>query len=93
MKYLENTKEYVKEMFEAQSFETILLVTFLVFVITYRWGINRWICLQWPKLKKVKFLYCSSCFGWWVALAFSQNVITAALAFLIYNFYEKNRSY
>lgn len=85
MKYLENT-------IELQSVEVITLHVFISFVVTFRWGINRWMYLQWPKLKKKKLIYCSTCFAFWLALAMSQNVTTAALAFLIFNFYGKNNN-
>jgi hypothetical protein len=89
MKYL---KSLIVDWANMPSLEFNLLMTFLVFVLVYRLGINRWMYLQYPKLRKFKPIYCDACFGFWLTLFISQHVLTAALAFLIYSFYEKNNN-
>ena len=89
MKYLKNLLD-LNHWIELRSFEFNLVFIFLVFVMVYRWGINRQIYLNWPKSKRVKMIYCDTCFAFWLTLAISTNVLTAIMAFLIYSFYEKN---
>jgi len=81
----------IENLISLQSYRFALLVTFVVFVLVYRVGLNRWLCLQYPKLKKLKFFYCSTCFGFWVCVALSFNIVTSASAFLIFNIYENNQ--
>ena len=69
-----------------------ILFTWMTFVMVYRWGVNRWLYLNYPKLKKRKIFYCSSCFGFWLCFIISGfDLVTSASAFLIFNFYEKNK--
>lgn len=89
MKYLQSLLDW-NHWTDLRSFEFNLVMIFLVFVLVYRWGVNRWIQLNWPRTKKMKSIYCSTCFGFWLTLVFSTNVLTAIMAFLIYSFYEKN---
>jgi hypothetical protein len=89
MKYLKSLIE-LEHWIDERSFAYNLLFIFIGFVLVYRIGLNRWIYLQWPKAKKYKVIYCSACFGFWITLLFSTNVLTAASAFLIYSFYEKD---
>lgn len=89
MKYLKSLLD-LNHWIELRSFDFNLVFIFLVFVMVYRWGINRLIYLNWPKAKRIKSIYCSTCFAFWLTLLISTNVLTAAMAFLIYSFYEKN---
>ena len=70
----------------------VILFTFVTFVLVYRWGLNRKLYLNYPKLKKRKFIYCSSCFGFWLCMLLSGfDIVTSASAFLIFNLYEQNQ--
>lgn len=89
MKYLMNILE-LNHWIEIKSFGFNVLMIFLVFVLTYRWGLNFRIRMNLFKGKKIKILYCDTCFGFWLCLLLSTNLVTAATAFLIYSFYEKN---
>ena len=91
MKYLRSLLD-LNNWIELPSYEFNLIMVFLVFVLVYRWGINRMIYLNWPKAKRYKIIYCDTCFAFWLTLLLSTNVLTAITAFLIYSFYEKNTS-
>lgn len=98
MKYLKSLIEYLETLSTIEHWTTLqkyeynLFYIFLVFVIVYRWGLNRKIYLMYPKVKKIKFIYCSTCFAFWLTLVLSTNVLTAITAFLIFSFYEKDNS-
>jgi hypothetical protein len=89
MKYLKNMQD-LRNWYELPTYEFNLIIVFIVFVLVYRIGLNKWLYLNHPRLKKFKPIYCSSCFGFWLSLILSTNVLTAATAFLLYSFYEKN---
>jgi hypothetical protein len=96
MKYLKSLIEHLETLgtlehwTQLQKFEYNLFYIFLVFVLVYRWGVNRKIYLHHPGAKKIKFIYCSTCFAFWLTLLLSTNVLTAMMAFLIFSFYEKD---
>jgi len=91
MKYLQNFTDY-RTWIETPTYKVGLLFIFIVFVLVYRLGVNRWLYLNYPKLKKRKIIYCSTCFAFWLTLLISQNLVISATAFLIYNLYEKNNN-
>ncbi len=68
----------------------LALCTLTTFVAVYRWGVPRWIRLNYPKLGAYKVLKCETCFSFWLCLLISTNLTTAAAAYLLYNFYERN---
>lgn len=91
MKYLKSFLE-LRNWTELPTYEFNLLMVFISFVLVYRVGLNRWIYLNWPKAKKIKAIYCSTCFAFWLTLVLSTNVLTAITAFLIFSFYEKDNN-
>lgn len=69
----------------------LVLCTWISFVAVYRWGITRWIKYNFVPYKKYKVLECETCFSFWFCCLISTNLITGMIAYLIFNFYEKNR--
>lgn len=75
---------------QTPSLLRLALCTFITFVAVYRWGLPRFLTLNFPKLKKYKVLNCESCFAFWLCLLISTNLLTGIIAYLVYNFYEKD---
>lgn len=71
------------------SAEYVILPIFVVFVAVYRWGVHRWIKFRVFDGRRYKLLECTTCFAFWLLLITSTNITTAAIGYLIYNYYEQ----
>lgn len=85
-----NIEDLFDYFIQTPSILKLALCTFITFVVVYRWGLQRMIRYHFPTLKKHKILNCETCFGFWFCLLISTNLLTGVIAYLIYNFYEKN---
>lgn len=87
-----NLQDLISSFLGSPSQLQFVTCTFVTFVAVYRWGLNRWLRYNFFSYKKYKVLECETCFAFWLCLLISINFQTAVVAYLIFNFYEKNRS-
>lgn len=76
-----------------------VLSVFVTFFVVYRYNVQRRIryrfgwgerdATKWNRFVR-KILNCNSCFGFWLCLCISTNIVTGAAAFLLFNYYEND---